>query len=428
MRLIVFALSLLLMPFAVKAEGINASLSEVAPGYAATSVNTAIFRANSLVTKDSVQYIAFYNPDGYVTLGKRRLGTNNWDINTTQYKGNVADAHNVISIMVDGDGYIHASFDHHGDSLRYCRSVAPGSLVLGPMEGMIGRQEEDVTYPEFYSLPDGNLLFAYRSGYSGRGNLVLNHYDITEAKWSRVHDVLIDGEDTRNAYWQIYVDQKGVIHLSWVWRETWMVETNHDLCYARSRDGGYTWERSDGTPYSLPITISTAEVAWHVPQNSELINQTSMSADDKGNPYIATYWRDADSDVPQYRLVWHDDAGWQQRHVGNRTLPFSLLGGGTKMIPIARPRLVTADNHVYYIVRDAERGSRVTIHHGNISDLDWAVKDVTDFSVDAWEPTVDSELWKNRGQLHIFVQHTSQGDGEQATTLPPQPVYVLEIE
>ena len=44
----------------------------------------------------------------------------------------------------------------------------------------------------------------------------------------RVQDVLIDGEDERNAYWQLYVDEAGTIHLSWVWRETWMVETNHE--------------------------------------------------------------------------------------------------------------------------------------------------------------------------------------------------------
>ena len=45
-----------------------------------------------------------------------------------------------------------------------------------------------------------------------------------------------------------------------------MVETNHDLCYARSLDGGKTWQRSDGTAYQLPITAATAEIAWKIPQ------------------------------------------------------------------------------------------------------------------------------------------------------------------
>ena len=58
------------------------------------------------------------------------------------------------------------------------------------------------------------------SGSSGRGNLVMNRYSLKEHKWTRVQDILIDGENKRNAYWQLYVDEKGTIHLSWVWRET----------------------------------------------------------------------------------------------------------------------------------------------------------------------------------------------------------------
>ena len=134
---------------------------------------------------------------------------------------------------------------------------------------MTGVDEKDVTYPEFYNLDGGDLLFAYRSGGSGRGNLVMNRYDVKTRKWSRVQDVLIDGERKRNAYWQLYVDAKGIIHVSWVWRETPDVATNHDLCYARSADGGRTWEKSTGEIYTLPITIANAEVACQIPQRSD---------------------------------------------------------------------------------------------------------------------------------------------------------------
>ena len=87
---------------------------------------------------------------------------------------------------------------------------------------MTGVDEGNVTYPEFYPLSGGDLLFVYRSGSSGRGNLVMNRYSLKEHKWTRVQDILIDGENKRNAYWQLYVDEKGTIHLSWVWRETGM--------------------------------------------------------------------------------------------------------------------------------------------------------------------------------------------------------------
>ena len=402
----------------------NVKLSRVGDGYAATSVNTAIFRANSLTTHGDTQYICYYDPDGYVTLGKRTLDSDEWQTKRTQYKGNVTDGHNVISMAVDGEGYIHVSFDHHGDKLHYARSIQPGSLELGDLEPMTGNLENDVTYPEFHNMPDGGLLFAYRSGASGSGNMVINRYDTTTRMWSRVHDSLIDGEGARNAYWQMYADQFGTLHLSWVWRETWLVETNHDICYARSKDGGLSWQRSNGEPYQLPITESTAEVVWKVPQKSELINQTSMTADPLGNPLIATYWRDSVSAIPQYRLVYHNGEKWKMEQVSKRVTPFSLSGGGTKMIPMSRPRIISDGKHYYYIFRDAERGSVVSMAKKSVDSAEWVVKDLTDFSVSAWEPTIDNELWRNTKRLHIFVQNSLQGDGEKVTTAAPQHVYV----
>ncbi len=329
--------------------------------------------------------------------------------------------------MLDGDGYVHAAFDHHGSPLKYCRSLAPYSLDLGELEPMTGADEEDVTYPEFYRLPDGDLLFAYRSGASGCGNLVLNRYDVKSRKWSRVQTALIDGEGSRNAYWQLYMDESGTIHLSWTWRETYLVETNHDICYARSADGGRTWFRTDGTQYELPITEANAEYACRVPQNSELMNQTSMSADADGNPYIATYWRDAGSEVPQYRLVYYDGQQWQVCQVMDRTSPFSLKGGGTKMVPIARPRVVVDGSTVLYIFRDEERGNRVSVACAEDLGGGWQVFDLTDFPVGAWEPTIDTELWKSSRKLSVFVQKTMQGDGERSVDIDPQPVYVLDF-
>lgn len=406
----------------------KAHLVEVGKGYSQTSVNTTVFRNNSLVTQGDEQYISYYDADSFLVLGKRNLNADQWTLHRTPYKGNVKDAHNIISMMLDGAGYIHIAFDHHGNKLNYCRSIAPHSLELGEKEAMIGEGEGDVTYPEFYPLAGGDLLFVYRSGASGRGNLVMNRYSVTDKKWMRVQDVLIDGENKRNAYWQLYVDEQGTIHLSWVWRETWLVETNHDLCYARSFDNGITWYKSNGEKYALPIHLANAEYACRIPQNSELINQTSMSADGKGNPYIASYWRDADSDVPQYRIVWNDGEKWQSRQVSERKTPFSLKGGGTKMIPVSRPRIVVDNGEVYYVFRDEERGSKVSLAYTkDVANSQWTTTDLTDFPVDAWEPSHDTELWKQRRTLQLFVQHTKQGDGEQTVEFAPQPVYVLEI-
>ena len=409
----------------------SSNLSKVGEGYSGTSVNAAIFRNHSVVTdvKNNLQYISYYDNDGYVVLGKRVSGGGEWEVSRTQYKGNINDAHNVISIMVDGDGYLHVAFDHHNNKLNYCRSVAPGSLQLTEKVPMTGDDEDFVTYPEFYKLADGNLLFVYRSGGSGRGNLVMNRYDLSTKTWERVHDVLIDGEGERNAYWQMCVDVNGTIHVSWVWRESWLVETNHDVCYACSHDGGVTWQKSTGEVYSLPINADNAEYVWRVPQGSELINQTSMSADADGHPYIATYWKEPGDSIPQYRLVWLDaDSCWRQDVVSERKAPFSLSGGGTKMIPIARPRVVVDGKKAYFLFRDEERGSRVSMAvTDNIDKGNWTIADLTDFSVDAWEPSIDTELWNCKHELNVFVQTTHQGDGEKTVESAPTPVYVLEL-
>lgn len=411
----------------------QADLIPVGKAWAKNSVNTVVFRKNSLVSSGKQQFIAFYDSLGNVVLGKRRLGSLNWILKKTPFKGNVGDAHNSISIMLDGDGYLHMSWDHHGNKLNYAKSKAPYSLEMGQPVAMTGDEESNVTYPEFYKMPNGDLIFMYRDGRSGKGNLVLDKYDIKTRRWTKLQQNLIDGENARSAYMQACIGKDGTIQLSWVWRESWLVETNHDMCYARSRDGGITWEKSNGEKYVLPITAQTAEYAMHIPQNSELINQTSMTVDEKGNPYIATYYKEKDSDVPQYHIIYHDGASWKSINTDFRKTSFSLSGGGTKRIPISRPQLVSTCRNgqisLKLLFRDEERGSKVSLADcGDVSKGIWHITDLTDFSVGSWEPSFDTELWRNRAKLDLFVQYTDQTDGEGKSNTPPQEVYVLEVK
>ncbi len=62
------------------------SLVKVGDGYAATSVNTAVFRGSSLATHGDTQYISYYDPEGYVVLGKRKLGTDDWTLTRLNIK------------------------------------------------------------------------------------------------------------------------------------------------------------------------------------------------------------------------------------------------------------------------------------------------------------------------------------------------------
>lgn len=412
-------------------SGHEPRLIPIAEGWARNQINAVIFRRNSVTTHGRTQYAAFYDADSKVVLARRTLGTTRWETKRTSLLGKTEDAHNSISIAVDGRGFLHVAWNHHNSTLQYRRSVRSGSLELAPESAMIGNSEARVTYPEFYNLPGGDLLFLYRDGASGSGNLILNRYDVKTRRWTRLQDNLIDGEGQRNAYSQMTVDRQGTIHLSWVWRETPDVSTNHDMCYAKSMDGGKSWRKTSGQQYQLPITAGTAEYVWRIPQGSELINQTSMAADSFGRPYIATYWRPQGESVPQYFVIYHDGTRWQSSQVTHRTTAFSLSGEGTRRIPISRPQIVIRSargrSEAFLVFRDSERGSRVSV--ATSKDLGgglWVVKDLTNDSVEMWEPTLDTTVWEKKKEIHLLVQRVGQGQREGLENVPAQVVSVLE--
>jgi hypothetical protein len=415
----------------LSAQKIKTRLVKVDSGWASNSINTTIFRKNSLVTFQNWQYVAYYNKEGFIMLGKRKWNDTKWKLKQTSYKGDCSDAHKVISIMIDGNGYLHIAWNHHNNHLHYAKNKEPGSLELTNEVSMTGKQENKLTYPEFYRMPSGNLLFLYRDGESGNGSLVLNQYNVKTKMWKQLQTNLIDGEGQRNAYWQACVDTKGTIHISWVWRDNPDVASNHDLCYALSKDGGVTWQKSTGEIYQLPITASNAEYAFHIPQKSELINQTSMFADGDERPYIASYWREEGSSIPQYHLVYKTNGVWKKEVLDFRKTSFSLSGAGTKRIPISRPQIIawkTKNNlSAAIIFRDEERGSKISVAiNKNLGKEKWSVADLTITSVGSWEPTYDTELWKTKNILHLFVQNVEQADAEGQSKLPPQMVEVLE--
>jgi hypothetical protein len=398
-------------------------------GWAKNSVNAVVFRKNSLTTWRDTQYISYYDKEGYVVIGKRNTQSSEWTVHKTRFKGNVHDAHNSISVVTDGKGYIHLSWDHHNTNLKYARSLEPGSFEFATMS-MTGVDEDRVSYPEFYRLPNGNLIFLYRSGESGSGKLVINLYDVEKQKWKRFQNNLIDGEEQRNAYWQCYIDNKGTIHISWVWRETADVASNHDLCYARSTDSGLTWATSTGQPYTLPITASTAEYVVRIKENSELINQTSMCADEAGVPFIATYWRDPSEEVPQYHILYRDIHEWKNINTGFRKTPFSLSGVGTKSIPVSRPQIVVKGkgntSEMFVIFRDAERGNKVSVYQRELGENRFKLIDLNQENMGSWEPTYDAERWKQDRIMSIFLQTVRQADAEGITNESAQMVSVLE--
>jgi hypothetical protein len=401
--------------------------------WAGSSVNVLANQGSTLVTASDAQYAAFYDADARLVLARRPLGSEAWQTQVTPYTGHVADAHNTVAIAVDGAGYLHVAWDHHAQPLNYARGTAPGSLELGPKQPMTGTLESLVTYPLFFRQPDGGLLFLYRDGRSGRGNIVLNRYDSVAGTWRRLHDNLIDGEGTRSAYLAAALDPKGTLHLAWNWRETADVATNHDLCYAKSPDGGLTWTTSPGAPLALPITATTAEYALRIPETSTLMNPPSLTTDVTGRPYLTSYWAEAGTNVPQFHVVRHDGKAWSVTQVTSRTQSFELRGTATKRPPISRGSILTRQSPAgttgfHLIYRDDERGGRiVAVSTDDLAKPVWRMRELTTTSVGAWEPTVDPAAWANFGEAHLLLQAVEQQDGNDRApkSVPPTPISSL---
>ncbi|MGL1959208.1 MAG: BNR-4 repeat-containing protein [Colwellia sp.] len=417
--------------------------------FSGSSVNVLAGVKQTVFTDSIYQYVAFYNADAQLVLAKRRLGEDIWQKQVTEFSANVNDAHNHISLIVDGAGYLHIAWDHHNNSLRYARSKIPGSLQLEKLTMLSTKaqvssnedpmQEGSVTYPQFYRLKNGDLLFAYRHGGSGQGALVLNNYNVEAKKWQRVHNSLLDGEGKRSAYWDMSIDVNGVLHLAWIWRETPDVASNHDLAYAQSFDSGKTWQTIDGDVYQMPINKKRSDVIKYIAENHKLMNPPVVAADKHSNPFIASYWAETPTDKPRYHVMFVQQdntsdkpANWQEIKAPKVAINFKLSGKGTKNPPISRAALlVESDWHnswFHLIYRDDFQGGNVIA--STIKDLDkpvWQHRVLVNDDMGAWEPSIDISQWNRLKQVHLLLQKVGQKDGndEQSLALAPSDIRLL---
>lgn len=273
-----------------------------------------------LVTVDDRQFVAYYDAERRLTVGQRDLGPGvddgqgperHWT--RTRLDERVGwDSHNDIAMAVDAGGHIHVSGNMHVDPLVYFRSTEPlDATTLQRVDGLLGRDEDAVTYPTFLQGPDGALVFAYRDGGSGDGRRLLNAYDPVTESWRRLlADPLLDGQGEMNAYPTGPVrGPDGEYHLAWVWRDTPDAATNHDLSYARSptlRD----WQRADGTPLDLPITDDDGAVVDPVPAGDGLLNSNvAIGFDGAGRPVLSYHKFDADGYTQVYNARLESASG-----------------------------------------------------------------------------------------------------------------------
>lgn len=315
----------------------------------------------ALLTVGPRQYAAFFDADRQMTVAARSLNERCWQlVRLPSVLG--WDSHNYVTMAVDRQGHLHVSGNMHGVPLVYFRTERPGDIASFRQEpAMVGRNEKRCTYPQFLLGASGELIFTYRDGGSGNGDQYFNVYDPGTRHWRRLIDSpLFSGEGKMNAYFVgPRQDSSGVFHVCWVWRDTPDCATNHDLCYARSKDLVH-WETSDGRALALPITLAKAEVVDPVPPGGGMINgNTLIGFDAQDRPVLSYHKFDADGRTQLFNARREAD-GWKIYQTSRWDYRWEFKGGGTIRFEIGfGPVVAQRDGSLRQSWRHIKHGSGV---------------------------------------------------------------------
>ncbi len=319
------------LSFAQTASSVNPDLNagiinlDVAPVWAGQPLGFA------LLTHGDQQYVAYYSADRHMTVAQRTLGVREWHYTILPTVAGW-DSHNYVTMALDRNGYLHVSGNMHATPLIYFRSTQAGDVAsLVRVPEMTGYNESRVTYPFFLKAPDGALLFEYRSGRSGAGDTFWNRYDEQTETWSTINDQpLFEGGSARNAYpIEPVYGPDGWYHQVWVWRESPMAETNHDLSYARSRDMIH-WETAGGAPLKLPLTLSTPGlIVDPSPQGGGLLNGTQTVGFDGNGKLVIAYLKYDEKGNTQLYFARSRKGRWSIVQASNWAYRWDFHGGGS---------------------------------------------------------------------------------------------------
>lgn len=287
----------------------------------------------AMVASKTHLYVAYYDANRQLTVAQRPL---NNPAHWVYHKVDTWlgwDSHNYIAMVLDGAGAVHVAANMHVDPLTYFRSEPGGDVrTLKRVPVMVDpAREQRMTYPIFLADGAKRLIYKYRDGSSGDGNELYNVYDEGAQIWKALTSTpLVDGEGERNAYFMGPVlGPDGYFHIAWVWRETPMAETNHDLSYARTRDLIH-WEKADGTPLTLPIRLSQAEIVDPVPVRGGMINNNTVIGFDGEGRVTITYHKYDSAGNTQIWLARRDAKGWTRRQVSAwSNYRWDFKGGGS---------------------------------------------------------------------------------------------------
>jgi len=258
----------------------------------------------------------------------------------TVIDGNVVDDpwHNAASLIVDGNGRIHVAYNMHSVPWQYSVSGEKGDISnfnfkgerlslsdLFLVKGLGFRPSYTVdgaaipgtriTYPAFFRDRDGNIYVTYRfalkpkrTGADQQYSCGMARYEAQTGQWvaigGPVETTANDADSVRSgppiiqkpfcvepvfrgfapALW--FAADGKTLHAAWLWADYNISKPSmpYHVGYARSLDGGKTFQSGDAGTTSLPFTPETAAP---VARNALLSGDyLSVVATQKGVPLI----------------------------------------------------------------------------------------------------------------------------------------------
>ncbi|KQQ83331.1 BNR-4 repeat-containing protein [Arthrobacter sp. Leaf137] len=287
------------------------------------------FNAPAAASSRHEVHVASRDDGGAWTEGCLRTDTNGPCVTFLDDNG-----HNQPSIVVDGNGTIHAFVSMHNEKWNYFRSASPGDVrSMTDATSEMPDLDVDITYPVTASGPDGDAWVLVRTGTDADGARegVLYHYDLGAGRWER-ETVIAAAKGYAFYPDDLAVGEDGRLHLLWEWGPFPADPARHLGSYAVYDPDSGTFTDVAGQALTGPITPTTAgAVIWRDLGPDETIRSFTPALQSaklamRGSRPAGIVYRFVPKDAAAYdflNVTW-DGSNW----VTEMLLDTSSLGSG----------------------------------------------------------------------------------------------------
>lgn len=386
--------------------------------------NSVSYIQDNIIIYKNYIYITYIARGRKPMIGKRLLNGGDWEIFDLSTIAGVPfgttvdpDSHNIFIIGMDKNGRLHITGGMHNTGLKYvyCNNIADingnVNITSWTSASMTGVAEASVTYPAFVRLADEEMLFFYRDGSSGNGNLRLKRLNATTNIWSDIGIIMNGVSSSQSPYIDpVQVDATtGRIHMFGCWRSTPAPNTNNDVFYLYSDDDGVTWRDSSNVLLTLPVNYSNSPTILDTTDTlSGLLNQSGTSVDTQGRPHKAFLLDDGSNNTQIYHL-WYDGTIWHNDLVTNFKFGNNDSGSSDVLGVSSRPNIISTDDGRTFVVCHyrSEKGSiRMIDVTPSIDGLpNWGEFPIVNIDYNYAEPLFSS--WNRRDNSLVMLVNDS---------------------